>query len=458
MRWIPAAILLLLSMAASAQTRPPAKSRGARPAPAAASQAQWPVETVEIEGLEHYTKDQARHALAIPIGRPAAPKDFDAARERLLATGAFESVACRYVPAPDGKGYAVTFQVVEAGPRFPVRFEDLNASEENLKNVLKRIDPFFASEIPATEPLLARYAQAIQSSLGPGAAKVVGKLEPDDQGHLAVVFRASAARPAISRVLFTGGSVVPPLELENAINTVAIGLPYKEPRFRQILDNQIRPLYETRGRVRVAFPEIRTEPDKQVKGVVVTIKVDEGPPYTLGAVAFNGTGLTQAELKKVGAGFKAGTPFNREVVQAGVVKLESRMRTLGFMHVKSTVDRRIDDQAKRVDLTVRVEPGPRYTFGKLTIQGLDLISEPAVRKMWGLKEGQPFNSEYPDYFIARVKEEGVFENLGGDSKSVLKTDDENHTVDVTLFFKGEAPKPKQKEQFPDTATPADLPI
>jgi outer membrane protein insertion porin family len=456
MRWNPAAILLLLSLAASAQTKAPAKPRGARPAPAASS-TQWPVESVEIEGLAHYTKDQVRQVLALPLGRPAVPKDFDTARERLLATGAFESVACRYAPAPSKKGYAVTFEVVEAGPRFPVRFEDLNASDEKLKQVLQRNDPFFASEIPATAPLLARYAQAIQSSLGPAAPKVVGKLEPDDQGHLAVVFRSVIALPAVSRVLFTGVAAVPLFELENAINTVAIGLPYKEPRFRQILDNQLRPLYENRGRVRVAFPEIRTEADKQVKGIVVTVKVEEGPAYTLGSVAFAGTGLTPAELKQLGANFKAGTPFNREVVQAGVGKLESRMRRSGFMHVKSNVERRIDDQAKRVDLTVRVEPGARYTFGTLTIQGLDLIAEPAVRKMWGLKEGQPFNSEYPDYFIQRVKEEGIFENLG-DSTSKLKTDDEKHTVDVTLFFKGEAPKPKKKEQFPDTAQPGDLPI
>jgi outer membrane protein assembly factor BamA len=452
MRWITAAILLTLCLAANAQTRPAAKSRAAKPA--AKAPTEWPVESVAVEGLEHYTQDQVRRALAIPIGKPAGAPQFEAARDRLLATGAFVSAGFRYAPAPSGKGYAVTFQVVEAGPRFPVRFEDLRVPDATVKKVLERADPFFATEIPATDALLARYAAAVQASLAPGAARVVAKLEPDDEGRLAVVFRPAGTRPSVSRVAFIGNSVIPPAELANSINTVAIGVPYKESRFRQVLDNQIRPLYETRGRVRVAFPEIRTEPDRQVNGVVVTVKVEEGAPYTLGTVAFNGTNLSAADLKKVLAEFKAGTPFNREVVQAGIAKMEARLRRGGFMHVKSNVERRIDDQAKRVDLTVRVEPGARYTFGTLRIEGLDVISEPAVRKMWGLKPGDPFNSAYPDYFIQRVKEEGVFENLGDASKSVLKTDDENHVVDVTLFFKGEAPKPKSREQSPDAA-PAD---
>ncbi|HEX8985044.1 MAG TPA: POTRA domain-containing protein, partial [Bryobacteraceae bacterium] len=201
---------------------------------------------------------------------------------------------------------------------------------------------------------------------------------------------------------------------------------------------------------------LRTEPDKQVNGLIVDVKVDEGAAYTLGTVAFTGTGLTPAELKKAGEEFKAGAPFRREAIETGIKKLESRVRRLGYMHVKSNVERRIDDKAKRVDLVVRFEPGPRYTFGSLRIEGLDLIAEPAIRKMWGLKEGQPFNSEYPDYFLARVNEEGIFENLGV-TKAVLDTNDANRTVNVTLLFKGEAPKPKKKEGLPDPEPPPDLP-
>lgn len=450
------AVLVCVCALASPQKKAPAKSRST--AEAKAAPVVWPVESIDIEGLKYYTPEQVRRGLALEIGRSASPKQLDAARERLLATGAFESVGLRYAPSADAKGYAVTVQVVESGPRFPLRFEDLGVSNEKLTEVLKRADPFFSPEVPATPPLLARYAKAIQDSLGERGAgiKVIGKIEPDDAGKVGVVFRPAGGHPSVARVRFTGNSAVASTELENAINGVAVGVPYKEARFRQVLDSQLRPLYEDHGRVRVSFPELRTEPDKQVNGLIVDVKVDEGAAYTLGTVAFTGTGLTPAELKKAGEEFKAGVPFRREAIETGIKKLESRVRRLGYMHVKSNVERRIDDKAKRVDLVVRFEPGPRYTFGSLRIEGLDLIAEPAIRKMWGLKEGQPFNSEYPDYFLARVNEEGIFENLGV-TKAVLDTNDANRTVNVTLLFKGEAPKPKKKEGLPDPEPPPDLP-
>ena len=70
--------------------------------------------------------------------------------------------------------------------------------------------------------------------------------------------------------------------LREAIRGRAIGTPYTEDRFREMLNAAIRPLYEARGRVRVAFPEIRTEPAKDVQGLHVYVTVDEGAELQLG--------------------------------------------------------------------------------------------------------------------------------------------------------------------------------
>ncbi len=438
-RLVVAGMLLSICLGASAQKKP----RAAAPAPTA-----WPIASVRVEGLHAYKPEQILAVTGLKSGQMATPKDFDSARQRLFATGAFENVGCRYAAAPGGKAYAVTFEVTEVSPRFPVRFEDLGVPAKDVEAALRQNDPFFAETIPATQPLLARYSKAIQDLLAARgrSGKVVAKLDTDASGSgpLAVVFRLASALPAVSRVNFTGNAVVPSTALENAINTVAIGLPYKEVRFRQLLETQIRPVYETRGRVRVSFPEVRTEQDKDVKGVVVTVKVDEGASYSMGGVDVEGTDLSQAELKKL-ATFKPGEVYNRHVVDADAAKVESRMRREGYMQVKSTVEQKITDQAKKVDAIIHVVRGPRYTLGALNVIGLDLLTEPAIRKMWGIQPGQPFNSEYPDYFLQRVKEEGILDHVG-DTKAAVKTNDENHTVDVTLFFKGEAPRKERRSR------------
>ena len=441
---------LLVCLCAGAQTRPRAVT-----APAPTS---WPVERVDVEGLHVYTLEQVREVVGIKPGQVAGPKDFEVARKRLEDTGAFENVGFRFAPAANGKAYTVTYELKEAGPRFPVRFDELGAPAADLEKALKRNDPFYAPTIPATQPLLDRYAGIIhQFLLAQGkTVKISGKVEPGDHGELAVVFRPAGGRPVVSRVKFTNNTVLASAVLENAINAVAVGVPYTEERFRQLLDLQVRTLYDARGRVRVTFPDVRTAPDPDVKGLLVTVKVDEGASYTLSGVIVQASGMPPDEWKKFPE-FKPGDVFNALRLQAGVAKVEAAMRRQGFMHVKSNLERHIDDQAKKVALTVRMIPGDRYLFTGLKVEGLDILTEPAIRKMWSLKEGEPFNSDYPDFFLSQVKAEGVLDNLG-ETKSVLKTDDQAHTVHVTLLFKGEVPKPKKPEdRRDDTTRPTDTP-
>jgi len=221
-----------------------------------------------------------------------------------------------------------------------------------------------------------------------------------------------------------------------------VGTPFRESRFREILDASVRPVYEARGRIRAAFPEIRTEPDQGAKGVAVTVKVDEGPSYSFGQVRVDGPGVPSAELAKIAA-LKPGDVFDETKVQEAMARVVKRVRRDGYMKAACAEERRIDDKARTVGLILRVDRGPQYVLGTLDIQGLDILTEPAIRKMWTIKPGQPFDADYPDAFLNQVREDAVLENLGG-TRSQVKPDDANHTVDVTLVFKGEPPKPKKQ--------------
>ena len=86
------------------------------------------------------------------------------------------------------------------------------------------------------------------------------------------------------------------------------------------------------------------------------------------------------------------------------------------------------------NVIIRITEGPQFNFGHLTIEGLDLNAEAAMKKLWGLKEGKPFDTDYPDFFLGRVREDGYFENLHN-TKAVVKVDEPTRVVDVTLQFK-----------------------
>lgn len=433
MRFFLIALLIFTvidSLGTAAQTR-------RRPKAAAATKeaASWPLDSLTVEGNHVYSKAQVLAVAGLRAGQTVGKPDFEAARERLLATGAFETVGYGYAPDPKSKGYAASFEVTEVTQLFPVMFQDLPADDAQIRAWLKQKDPLFGSKIPATEPALNRYKQLVSEYLASRNyhEPISAKLTSENPPELAVVFRPEAARPSIARVVFTNTGEITPGELQAAMNPVAIGATYSEARFRQLLDTTIRPLYEARGHLRVVFSKIDTEPDKDAKGIVVTTQVEQGPVYKLAGMAFTGTTMASEDLQKI-AKLKVGELANFDEIKMARSRIEDALKRGGYMQVSSNIARNLHDAEKTVDVTFQIEPGPQFTFGKLTISGLDIISEPTIRKMWGLKEGKPFNAEYPNHFLDVVKEQGVFDNLKS-THAESKINADTKTVDVTLYFK-----------------------
>lgn len=430
MRWLLVVLLLSPHFAFYGQTR------RTRPAPKAepVAPAAWPIERLRVEGNHNYSQEQVLAVAGLTPGLMAGKAEFEAARDRLLATGAFESVGYKFEPAPNSKGYAASFQVVEVSQVFPMRFEDLDVPAQQIEEWLRRTEPLYSAKIPGTQAVLDHYARAISKFLETKNRKVqvAGKLSADSPNEIFALFRPAGALPSVAEVKFTGNQVIPTYALQNAVASSAVGIVYNEARFRQTLDASIRPLYDARGRIRVSFPKIQVEPAKGVNGLVVTVAVSEGESYKLGEVKVDGPGLPAAELLKAG-NFKTGDLADFDRVREGVDRIKTRLGGSGYMHPKIDVERQIKDEAKSVDLVLHIDPGPQYLFGKLSLVGLDLDGEAQIRRLWALKEGAPFKADYPEFFLARVKEGGFFDNLK-QTRAVIKADDQAHRVDVTLVF------------------------
>jgi outer membrane protein insertion porin family len=433
-----ALLFLLIADAGDAQTRrtrkPTTPAKPAVTTPTPVEGAAWPIETLKVEGIRNYTAEQILAVAGIHIGDIAGKTEFEAARDRLMATGVFATAGYRFAPAKDGKGYDASFEVSEIEQMYPARFEDLPASDSELRAWLKQKDPLFAPKIPATKPELDRYARWIGEFLAKRNYQepVAGRVISENPGELVIVFLPAKGRPAVARAIFTNTGAITAVVLQTVMYGVAIGIPYTEPQYRLLLDTTIRPLYEARGMIRVSFPKIETEPAKDVDGVVVTTQVEPGPVYKLGKVGYRGAASSVAELDKL-ANLKSEQAVNFDDVKAAQQRIEQSQRRSGYLHVKSEVKRDLNDTDHTVDLMFQIAPGPQFIQGKLDIVGLDLVSEPVIRKMWGLQPGKPFNVEYPDHFLARVKEDGVFDNLKS-TRAETKVNSEERTVDVTLYF------------------------
>ncbi|HLK20413.1 MAG TPA: POTRA domain-containing protein [Bryobacteraceae bacterium] len=427
-------ITFLLVSAAIAQTKKPKK-----PAPVEAAAHEdgsaWPLEHLKVEGNQNYTAEQVIAATRLKVGQSIDKAEMEAARQRLLDTGVFDRAGYKYLAAADGKGYDLTMEVAEMPQMYPVRFEDLPATDAQLRDFLKQKDPLFAPKIPATKNEIERYVKWIGEFLAQQNyhETLSGKVVSDNPGELAILFRPAKQRASVARVKFTNTGDLPSGLLQTAIYGVAVGTGYTEKNFRELLDASVRPLYEARGMIRVQFPKVETVPAKDVDGVEVTVSVEQGPVYKLGKVVFAGSDdLTPKELNKM-TNLKPDKPVNFDDVRAGQDKIAQALRRDGYMLAKSEVHRKINDEAKTVDLRFEIIPGPQFIFHELAIVGLDIETEPVVRKLWGLRNGRPFNVDYPNHFLERVKEMGIFDNLNK-TTAESKVNPKDNTVDVTLYF------------------------
>jgi outer membrane protein insertion porin family len=407
----------------------------------AQSPGKWLIRSVNVDGNHIFP---AAAVLAVAEVKPGETVDvpaLEAACARLTASGAFETAGYKVAPATDRKGFIATFLVTETPVLYPAKFEDLGAADTQVGGAVKARDPLFSMEhVPAGRATLDRYAAAIEEYLAQrgiretnGPVKVIGDIDDDGNGQLAAIFRPARDVPAVATIAFEGNRVFTGSELRVAIAPAAVGSPYTERRFRDILQKTVRPVYEARGLMRVSFPEVRAEAEPEVKGVHVVVTVNEGDVYNLQSVSVaQPAPLPESELLRA-VDLKTGGPADFDAVNAGQERAKAEVRRAGYLDAKVTAERIFDDPHKTVSVVFHVDAGPRYTMGKLTIQGLDLEGEAAVKRMWTLKPGDPFQPEYPDKFLETVRAEAMFDHLGK-TASRTEIDPKTYVVDVALSF------------------------
>jgi len=431
-------ILMLAGAWGFAQTKPAPQNASSTAPPA-----RWPVESLRVEGNHTYSVEQILAVAGLKVGQVAGKPEFEAARKRLVDSGAFETVGYKFTPG-SAKGYAAVIQVAEVQQAYPVEFEDLHVSDQELRGALREKDPLFASgKLPATQPVFERYKNWVQEFIAAKGQpeKIAVGVAPISTGEFAVVFRPARNLPAVALVTFRGNQVVPSIVLHDAISGAGIGAEYTEDRFREILNSAIRPIYEARGRMRVRFTELRTEPTKDVQGLQVFVTIDEGRSYTMGKVSIDGPTPVEATELLRAIDVKTGDVANFDKVNQGLEGMRKTVRRVGYLNAKVTADRVVDDGHESVDAVIHVEAGPQFTMGKLAVAGLDLEGEAEILRIWTMKMGKPFNPEYPDYFIGVIRQQNIFEHLGKITADV-KINDKSHTGDVKLTFAADKPAVK----------------
>ncbi len=435
-----AALVCSCALVSVAQQNTPKSARKKEPPPGI-------LHSISVQGNRLYPSAEIIAYAGLKIGQHVTGPVIEQARRKLQSTELFNNVADAFRYDGNPPAYDLTFQIAENDQLFPIRFERLGVSDNAVRQYLRDHVELYSDRIPGTEGVLKRYTAAVQSFVAQTnpSLKVRSHISNDDPKQLVVLFSPDTPPPTISQVIVTGNQAVDTGTILRAVNQVAIGVPLSDARLKLILDGAIKPVYAAKGYAAVTFPKIETEPSKTNRGVVVKVQINDGPAFKFGAIHFHGSGMDEEEIRS-NIPFKPGQAFNGQLVDKFRLDLVHRMKRRGLLDASVSTETQTDDTKRAVDVTYNVAPGGVYNFQTLDIQGLDVTTEPVVARLWGEKPGKPFNPDYPDFFLQRVQEQGLFDNLA-DTHSDYTADPTSHAVTVHLYFKGgKSKQAKEKEK------------
>jgi len=397
--------------------------------------AQHPVMEIHVAGNVRLTAAAVIAASGLRKGQMATHAELDAAAQKLADTGFFASVSYRYDPKTAGgvTGYALTFQVSEQPALTPVELDIPGLDAERLWQQLKSADGLIDRQMPNNDRASAYYKRAIEAVLRKSnyTEEIVMKAEADlSTGKMTVICRP-ARLPRIAAMHFEGNAAIADGALQAAMAKVAMGQDYTERDFRRMLELNVRPLYEERGHLTVAFPRVGMARADDA-AVTVTAAIDEGPQWRLGKVLLTGEALPLAEMHDA-ARFAYGAPANWKQFMATVRDMEQVLRRDGYMTLSSKPVRAFHESTQVVDVTVEVKKGPQFLFGELHIEGLDAATQHRLAGLWQLPSGAPMNQPYIDEFVhsALPALRGKFRTCNRE----LHFHKDANVVDVTLTFR-----------------------
>jgi translocation and assembly module TamA len=266
---------------------------------------------------------------------------------------------------------------------------------------------------------------AFLATAAPGGAQALERLSYEvasREAHLrAAVERASALRAAEREGRTSPRELVAAALLDYRRITEAL---YAEGHYSVVVSIQID------GREAADIP--LTAPLARID--TIAVRVDPGPPFRFGASTLAplppGHGLPEA--------IAPGRPARSGAVREAVREAVEAWREAGHAKARPARDRVLADHAaRRLDVTVEIEPGPRVRFGRLRQMTPSAVRSERIEAIAGLPEGEVFSPATARRVADRLRRSGAFATVALGEAETLSPGDR---MDMLLSVVDERPR------------------
>ena len=375
------------------------------------------IERVQFRGNRKVEDDAIRVQL---LSKPGTLLDAAKLREDLRAMwkmGFFADIDVEAEVGASG-GVALTFAVKEKPSIRKVLIA--GNSELGLDKINEVIDLELDAIVDVTKVKKNREKIAdVYVQKGFYLATVDYEVKPVNESEVDVYFTVDEkAKVKIREVQFIGNTQISDDELRGAISTRrqdALSFlndsgTYSQEAFERDL-LLVSAHYWDRGyaNVKVGTPQLRLSRDKQF--MYLSIPVDEGPVFTIGAVNFKGDLIGSAPQNLDRIKMRPGVAFSRTMIAEDREKLSNYYQDQGYAYANVLPLTKVDLPNRRISLTFEVARGKRAYFERINIRGNSKTRDKVIRREMKIAEGELFNNTNLEISKRRITALGFFENV-----------------------------------------------
>lgn len=375
--------------------------------------AQSVIKNIEVVGNRRVEPETVRSYLQFNAGDSYNASKVDASIKALFATGLFADVGIDY------KGSTVVVTVKENPVINQVAFEgnsDVDTATLVGEVQLKPRSVFTRAKAQAdVQRILDVYRRQ-----GLFAATVEPKIIQLEQDRVNLVFEINeGSATKVKGINFVGNHAFTDTQLRDVISTTQVGwfdflkgTSIYDPD-RMNLDRElIRQYYLKNGYPDATVTAANAEIDPDSSGFIITFAIEEGQPYTFGAIniesslpGIDTSTLTPDLLTVKGAVYDA----SQIDKTSEALTLDIADQGYAFARVRP---RPIPDAATHtIAITYVVDEGPRIYIERINVVGNTRTKDYVIRREFRLAEGDAFNALMVDRAKKRLQALGLFKSV-----------------------------------------------
>jgi outer membrane protein insertion porin family len=173
------------------------------------------------------------------------------------------------------------------------------------------------------------------------------------------------------------------------------------------------------------------------KAVNITIPIEEGEKYFMGTLKIASSDPDKALSLKADAlknafPLKKGDVFSAAKIRKAMEDYTKIYGQFGFIDFVPEPQTDIDDQAKRIDVTMKFDEGKQYYVRRIDFSGNTTTRDKVIRRELLIDEGQLFNKHAWEVSILRLNQLDYFDKLDPDKAAEIKRNTKEGTVDILL--------------------------